>query len=59
MFFAASADGSIHQINMFQQRESKFGGQVTEAIGGAGSSDTIRIDDENRENRKKRLIFVG
>ncbi|PPR03196.1 hypothetical protein CVT26_008044 [Gymnopilus dilepis] len=60
LFFAASSDGSIHQVNMFRERESKLGGIVTEAVGGAGVTDVIRIDDDaTREARKKRLIRVG
>ncbi|TFK39957.1 WD40-repeat-containing domain protein [Crucibulum laeve] len=59
MFFAASADGSIHQMNLFRQRDSKFGGQAIEAIGGAGVTDIIRVDDDSREAKKKRLISVG
>ncbi|KAF5316035.1 hypothetical protein D9619_006353 [Psilocybe cf. subviscida] len=59
-FFAASAEGSIHQMNLFRERENKLGGTVTEAIGGAGVTDIIRIDDEDsRQARKKRLITVG
>ncbi|KAF8075050.1 WD40-repeat-containing domain protein [Lyophyllum atratum] len=49
IFFAASADGSIHQMNLFRQRDTEKGGQFTEAIGGAGVADIIR----------KRLISVG
>lgn len=60
LFFAASADGSIHQMNLFRERETKLGGIVTEAIGGGGVTDIIRVDDdESREARKKRLISVG
>ena len=45
---------------MFRERESKLGGIVTEAVGGAGVTDVIRIDDDAiREARKKRLIKVG
>lgn len=47
-------------MNLFRERASKSGGIVTEAIGGAGVTDVIRVDDdENREARKKRLISVG
>lgn len=47
-------------MNMFQERESKVGGSVTEAVGGAGVTDVIRADDDDsREARKKRLITVG
>ena len=60
LFFAASADGSIHQMNLFHERASKLGGTITEAVGGAGVTDVIRVDDEeSREARKKRLISVG
>ncbi|KAF8817499.1 pre-rRNA-processing protein IPI3 [Phlegmacium glaucopus] len=60
LFFAASADGSIHQTNLFRERASKLGGIITEAVGGAGVGDVIRVDDdESREARKKRLISVG
>ena len=60
LFFAASADGSIHQMNLFRERASKLGGITTEAIGGGGVTDIIRVDDdETREARKKRLISVG
>ncbi|KAF8909331.1 WD40-repeat-containing domain protein [Gymnopilus junonius] len=60
LFFSASSDGSIHQVNMFRERETKMGGILTESIGGAGVTDVIRIDDDaSREARKKRLIKVG
>ncbi|KAG6865701.1 hypothetical protein C0991_012517 [Blastosporella zonata] len=59
IFMAASPDGSIHQINLFRQRDTKKGGQFTEAIGGAGVSDIIRVGEEDREAQKKRLISVG
>lgn len=58
MFFAASSDGSIHQMNLFRQRDNKSGGQITEAVGGAGVSDIIRVGDEDPQVRKKRLISV-
>jgi len=59
MFFAGSADGSVHQMNLFRQREDNAGGQVTEAVGGAGVSDIIRVGDEDLQIKKKRLISVG
>ena len=60
LFFAASVDGSIHQVNLFRERASKLGGIITEAVGGAGVTDVIRVDDdESHEARKKRLISVG
>jgi pre-rRNA-processing protein IPI3 len=47
-------------MNLFRERETKLGGIITEAIGGAGVTDIIRVDDdESREARKKRLISVG
>jgi len=60
LFFAASPNGSIHQMNLFYERESKLGGTVVEAVGGAGVTDVIRHEsDQSREARKKRLIPVG
>ncbi|KAG6850785.1 hypothetical protein H0H93_008823 [Arthromyces matolae] len=59
IFMAASPDGSIHQVNLFRQRDTKSGGQFTEAVGGAGVNDIIRVGEEDREASKKRLISVG
>lgn len=59
LFFAASADGSIHQMNLFRVREDKFGRAVTEAVGGTGISDVIRINDDDQDATRKRLISVG
>ncbi|THH13451.1 hypothetical protein EW146_g6764 [Bondarzewia mesenterica] len=59
LFFAASADGSIHQVNLFRKRMDKGGGIATEAVGGAGVSDIVRIGDEDPREAKKRLISVG
>lgn len=59
IFLAASADGSIHQMNLFRQRDSDTGAQIPEAIGGAGVGDVIRVGEEDREAQKKRLISVG
>ncbi|KAI0793928.1 WD40 repeat-like protein [Fomes fomentarius] len=59
LFFAASADGSIHQVNLFRQREDKFTRAAMEAVGGAGVSDVIRINDTDPNAAKKRLISVG
>ncbi|KAH7929113.1 WD40 repeat-like protein [Leucogyrophana mollusca] len=59
LFFAASVQGSIHQVNLFRQRASNVGGQVIEAVGGAGATDVIRIGDEDEQGRRKRLISVG
>ncbi|KAG2353724.1 WD40-repeat-containing domain protein [Suillus spraguei] len=57
LFFAASPDGSIYQVNLFRQRTEKHAGQTIEAVGGAGVSDVIRVADEDSNNRK-RLITV-
>ena len=47
-------------MNLFRERVSKLGGITTEAVGGAGVADIIRVDDDEiREARKKRLISVG
>ena len=59
LFFAASSNGSIHQVNLFRQREDKFSRAAMEAIGGAGVSDVVRIDDVDPNASKKRLIYVG
>ncbi|KAG2070200.1 WD40 repeat-like protein [Suillus decipiens] len=57
LFFAASPDGSIYQVNLFRQRTEKHAGQTIEAVGGAGVSDVIRVADED-SNSRKRLITV-
>ncbi|KAJ3475698.1 hypothetical protein NLI96_g11667 [Meripilus lineatus] len=56
VFFAASDDGSIHQVNLFRQRRDKFG---REAVGGAGSADVVRVNEEDEQAAKRRLISVG
>ncbi|KAH9852141.1 WD40 repeat-like protein [Lenzites betulinus] len=59
LFFAASEDGSIHQVNLFRQREDKYSRAAMEAVGGAGVSDVIRIDSVDPKDARKRLISVG
>ncbi|KAI8985548.1 WD40 repeat-like protein [Trametes punicea] len=59
LFFAASAGGSVHQVNLFRQREDKFSRAAMEAVGGAGVSDIIRINEIDPKEAKKRLISVG
>ncbi|GBE86365.1 Pre-rRNA-processing protein [Sparassis crispa] len=59
LFLAASADGSIHQVNLFRQRVDEFDHAAVEAVGGAGVTDVIRIDDEDQHTARKRLISVG
>ncbi|KAK7445391.1 Pre-rRNA-processing protein ipi3 [Stygiomarasmius scandens] len=58
-FFAASSDGSIFQMNLFKHREDKSKVPLTEAIGGRGVNDIIRVDDESPDAHKKRLITAG
>ncbi|KAF8889379.1 WD40 repeat-like protein [Infundibulicybe gibba] len=58
MFFAASVDGSIHQMNLFRQRKNDLGVQTTEAVGGTGVTDIVRLDDDDHM-RRKRLISIG
>lgn len=58
LFFAASSDGSIHQVNLFKQRDDKLS-RIMEAVGGGGSTDVIRMTDEDQEAAKRRLISVG
>ncbi|KAL0953524.1 hypothetical protein HGRIS_004745 [Hohenbuehelia grisea] len=60
MFFAGAEDGSIHQMNLFRHKKTNksSAAPATEAIGGAGVSDIIRIGNEPSDG-KKRLISVG
>lgn len=58
LFFAASPDGFIYQVNLFRQRTEKHAGQTIEAVGGAGVSDIIRVADEDNSSSRKRLISV-
>ncbi|KAF9245301.1 WD40-repeat-containing domain protein [Melanogaster broomeanus] len=60
LFFASSPDGSIYQVNLFRERGTKHkGGPFMEAVGGAGVSDVIRIDEDDNAGGRKRLIDVG
>ncbi|KAF7370878.1 Pre-rRNA-processing protein IPI3 [Mycena sanguinolenta] len=59
MFFAASKDGSIHQMNLFRQREDKSSAFSMEAIGGAGVTDIIHAGGDQTKAQKRRLISVG
>ncbi|KAH9975991.1 WD40 repeat-like protein [Lactifluus volemus] len=58
-FFAASSDGSIHQVNLFRTRIDKTGGRVAEAIGGAGVSDILSVGNEDPSASKRRIVSVG
>ncbi|KIY69224.1 WD40 repeat-like protein [Cylindrobasidium torrendii FP15055 ss-10] len=59
LFFAASACGSIHQMNLFRERQSKVAGHHFEAVGGAGATDNIQFDADGAAPTNKRLISVG
>lgn len=59
VFFAASPNGHIHQVNLFRKRMDKFGQriEISEAVGGGGQGSAEMIAFEDAE--KKRLISVG
>ncbi|KAI0255931.1 WD40 repeat-like protein [Lactifluus subvellereus] len=59
LFFAASADGSIHQVNLFRTRIDKTGARVAEAVGGAGIGDVLSVGDDGPSVGKRRLVSVG
>ncbi len=47
-------------MNLFRERESKIGGVITEAVGGAGVTDVIRVDDdENSRSAEKEAYLSG
>jgi hypothetical protein len=46
-------------VNLFRQLEDKTGAPIMEAVGGAGVTDVIRINDQDPKSNKKRLITVG
>ncbi len=58
-FFAASGDGSIHQVNLFCTRIDKTGGRVAEAVGGAGVGDILSVAEDGPIAGKRRLVSVG
>lgn len=59
-FFAASQDGSIHQVNLFRQKKNRMGHNTgsLEAVGGMDEGGAMRIDDGDVPTRKK-LISAG
>jgi pre-rRNA-processing protein IPI3 len=59
LFFAASGDGSIHQVNLYRTRIDKTHGRVAEGIGGAGVSDTLSVAENERDASNRRLVTVG
>jgi hypothetical protein len=52
-------EGAVHQVNLFRQRDDKLGSSATEAVGGAGVTDVIRVGEQEPKATKKRLISVG
>jgi pre-rRNA-processing protein IPI3 len=60
VFFAASPNGQVHQVNLFRRRTDKFGqrNEIPEAVGGGGqgSAEMIALEEDAE---KKRLISVG
>lgn len=58
-FFAASGDGSIHQVNLFRTRIDKTRGRVAEAVGGGGVSDILSIAEDDSDASKRHLLSVG
>ncbi|KAH9995534.1 WD40-repeat-containing domain protein [Russula vinacea] len=59
LFFAASGDGSVHQVNLFRTRIDKTHGRVAEAVGGAGVGDILSVAEDDPDKSKRRLISVG
>jgi pre-rRNA-processing protein IPI3 len=58
VFFAAAlgASGAIHQVNLFRRRTDRGG--LVEAVGGAGVTDVVRIDEQNEQDSMRRLLVV-
>jgi len=59
VFFAASQDGSIHCVSLFRQRKTDAGESISEAVGGGGTSEVIRINEEGANSQSRKLIQVG
>ena len=59
LFFAASEDGSIHQVNLYRTRIDKTHGRMAEAVGGAGVSDSLSLAENERDASNRRLVTVG
>ncbi|KZT43257.1 WD40 repeat-like protein [Sistotremastrum suecicum HHB10207 ss-3] len=57
LFFGASQDGSIHQVNLYRQRKDKYSRGNFEPVGGEGVGESIQIAQE--EDASSRLISVG
>lgn len=55
LFFAASGDGSIHQVNLYRTRIDRTHGRLAEVVGGAGVSDTA---ENERDASNRRLVTV-
>jgi len=59
LFFAASGDGSIHQVNLYRTRIDKTHGLMAEAVGGAGVSDILSAAENEQDASNRRLVSVG
>lgn len=59
LFFAASGDGSIHQVDLYRTRIDKTHGRMAEAVGGAGVGDTSSVAENERNASNRRLVTVG
>lgn len=59
MFFAASLDGLVHQVNLFRERDSRHGGKIIEAVGGAGATDVVHVDDDAGKMRLITMRYVA
>lgn len=59
VFFAADLDGSIHRVHLFHQRKNALGEMIQEAVGGGGTSDIVRVGDNDQERQKRGPIQVG
>ena len=58
-FFAASGDGSVHQVNLFRTRIDQTRGRVAEAVGGGEVNDVLSIAEDDPNASKRRLLSVG
>ena len=58
-FFAASADGSIHQVNLFRTRIDKTRGLAAEAVRSAGVGDVLSVAEGDPNAANRRLVSVG
>ncbi|KXN86545.1 Pre-rRNA-processing protein IPI3 [Leucoagaricus sp. SymC.cos] len=59
VFFAATPDGSIHRVNLFRKSTNAAGDLIDEAVGGGGTSNIIRIGEENDKPQTRNSMQVG